>query len=103
MVYEAQFGCRRREDVAPEPTRTVTMNFDDLGKSNSESDFDNFDEYASEDRNPTDSVHTEDLERWLNQNHALWQLGLHLASVARQYRREYEYVPFNQTGWFNPN
>lgn len=53
-----------------------------------------------DDRNTVD---TEALERWLLKNRTLWFLGLRLAAAARQYKREYRYVPFNQSGWFSPN
>lgn len=56
-----------------------------------------------DDRNTVDSLDTEALERWLLQNRGLWFLGLRLAAAARQYRREYRYVPFNKNGWFSPN
>lgn len=55
----------------------------------------------ADDRN--DSVDTEALEHWLVSNHSLWTLGLRLAAAARQYRREYRNVPFNESGWFSPN
>jgi len=76
------------------------MDFDDFGK---DSDFDGADEFMPEERGSVESVDTEALEKWLLDNHGLWQLGLHLASVARQYRRDYRHVPFNNTGWFSPN
>ena len=56
-----------------------------------------------DDRNTVDSLGAEALEQWLTQNRSLWFLGLRLASAARQYRREYSYVPFNKSGWFSPN
>lgn len=56
-----------------------------------------------EDRNSVDSVDTEALERWLIDNRGLWTLGLRLAAAARQYKREYRYIPFNKSGWFSPN
>lgn len=56
-----------------------------------------------DDRNQVDSVNTEALERWLINNYSLWTLGLRLAAAARQYRRDYRNVPFNQNGWFSPN
>lgn len=43
------------------------------------------------------------LEQWLEQNYTLWELGLDLAVKAQYYRREYEYLPFNKTGWYSPN
>lgn len=48
-------------------------------------------------------VDIEALEQWLIENHSLWRLGVRLAEAARQYRREYRNVPFNQSGWFSPN
>lgn len=45
----------------------------------------------------------EALEQWLVDNYRLWELGLDLAAKARYYRREYEYIPFNDSGWFSPN
>jgi hypothetical protein len=56
-----------------------------------------------EDRNQANSVNTEALERWLVSNYSLWTLGLRLAATARQHRREYRNLPFNQSGWFSPN
>ncbi|MBL7647004.1 MAG: hypothetical protein JNK74_12530 [Candidatus Hydrogenedentes bacterium] len=53
-----------------------------------------------DDRNTVD---TEALERWLVKNRNLWFLGLRLAAAARQYKREYRNIPFNQNGWFSPN
>jgi len=50
-----------------------------------------------------DSVNTEALERWLVSNYSLWTLGLRLAAAARQYKREYQSLPFNKSGWFSPN
>lgn len=51
----------------------------------------------------SDPVDTEALEQWVDQNQRLWDLGVYLAETARQYRREYAHVPFNDTGWFSPN
>ena len=48
-------------------------------------------------------VNIEALEQWLSENHGLWRLGVRLAEAARQYLREYRYVPFNHSGWFSPN
>ncbi|MDP2326310.1 MAG: hypothetical protein Q8N51_20100 [Gammaproteobacteria bacterium] len=78
------------------------MRYDDFGYPGSDSDFDSLDEYVR-DGEDAERVDTEALERWLHSNHGLWRLGLHLASVARQYRREYRHVPFNNSGWFSPN
>ena len=50
-----------------------------------------------------EDLDTESLDQWLTTNYGLWRLGLDLAERARQYRREYRHVPFNQTGWFSPN
>jgi hypothetical protein len=56
-----------------------------------------------EDRNQLNSVNTEALEQWLVSNYSLWTLGLRLAAAARQYKREYQHIPFNKRGWFSPN
>lgn len=82
------------------------MDYEPFGFAESESDWDGpngTDRFRPEDRSPVDSVDTDALERWVGRNQGLWKLGIHLAEVASQYRREYEYVPFNQLGWFSPN
>jgi len=43
------------------------------------------------------------LEQWLKKNHRLWQLGLSLAATAQHYRRDYQHIPFNKSGWYSPN
>ncbi len=48
-------------------------------------------------------VSVDALEKWLENNHSLWKLGVHLASTAHYYRSEYKHIPFNKSGWFNPN
>lgn len=59
--------------------------------------------WPPEDRKMVDSLDTEALERWVAENRGLWFLGLRLAAAARQYKREYRNIPFNQSGWFSPN
>lgn len=75
------------------------MDFDDFGSW----DADYREEAHQEDANSVDSLDNEALEAWLSNNHSLWKLGLALAKQARQFRREYAHVPFNQNGWFSPN
>jgi hypothetical protein len=79
------------------------MDFDDFGFAWSEKNPDPFGPGPLDESNSVDSLDTEALESWLDRNHGLWQLGLELARQARQYRKEYEHVPFNQRGWFSPN
>lgn len=83
MVNE-NFGFAGGDDDQSDPTK---------GQGRSQPD----------DRNTVDSLDTEALERWLVKNRSLWFLGLRLAAAARQYKREYRNIPFNQNGWFSPN
>lgn len=79
----------------------VNENFGFAGGDDDQSDPSKGQDWSQpDDRNTVD---TEALERWLVKNRNLWFLGLRLASAARQYKREYRNVPFNQNGWFSPN
>ena len=60
-----------------------------------------FDEDSASDVSPSGSIDA--LEQWLEKNYRLWELGLQLAEQAQYYRREYAYIPFNNSGWFSPN
>jgi hypothetical protein len=82
----------------------VNENFGFAGRDDNQADRLRGERWSQpDDRKQVDSVNTEALERWLVSNYSLWTLGLRLAAAARQYRREYRNLPFNQSGWFSPN
>lgn len=80
------------------------MMHDNFGYAGSDGDRRESGEWSQpEDPGRIGGVDIEALERWLSENHSLWRLGVRLAEAARQYRKEYRHVPFNQSGWFSPN
>lgn len=82
------------------------MDNDDFGFSESDFDWDtpaDDNGFLRENRSTSDRADVEALEQWFRDNERLWELGIYLAETARQYRREYAHLPFNETGWFSPN
>lgn len=82
------------------------MEFDDLGHAGDGGAYDRSNgrrPSPREDRRTVENLDTEALEHWLQANPGLWELGLQLAIQARQYRRTYRKLPFNQIGWYCPN